>query len=329
MRTIKAMDAASSELADLDGLSVAQLKAMLQEKHAQLAAKDALLLSYTQQLEAMQLQLLKLRQMQFGKRSEKRAQEIEQLELWVEQLEAVTAQRSCELAARAGASPKAPGSKPRREFGLHLPRQTQIISPHDTNCPDCGGELKHLGDDVSEILELEPVRFTVIRQVRPKLACASCDTIVQAPAPSRPIERGMAGPGLLAHVLVSKYGDHLPLYRQAEIYEREGVSLDRTLLAQWVGNVSALMTPLTDALRAHVFAADVVHADDTPIPVLAPGLGKTKTGRLWTYVRDERPVAGTAAPAVWFTYSADRKGQHPRVPQTKRKDVRYELARRV
>ena len=270
MRTINAMDVASSELLDLEGLSVAQLKAMLQEKHAQLAAKDALLLSYTQQLEAMQLQLLKLRQLQFGKRSEKRAQEIEQLELWVEQLEAVTAQRACELAVRAGALPTAPVAKPRREFGLHLPRQTEIIAPHDADCPDCGGELKHLGDDVSEILELEPVRFTVIRQVRPKLACAKCDTIVQAPAPSRPIERGMAGPGLLAHVLVSKYADHTPLYRQAEIYAREGVAFDRTILAQWVGNVSALLTPLTEALRAHVFAADVVHADDTPIPVLAP-----------------------------------------------------------
>jgi hypothetical protein len=115
---------------------------------------------------------------------------------------------------------------------------------------------------------------------------------VQAPAPTRPIERGMAGPGLLAHVVVGKYADHLPLYRQAEIFAREGVELDRTLLAQWVGNVSALLTPLTDALRAHVFAADVVHADDTPLRVLAPGLGKTKTGQLWTYVRDERPAAG-------------------------------------
>jgi transposase len=161
------------------------------------------------------------------------------------------------------------------------------------------------------MLELEPVRLKVIRYVRPKLACASCDTIVQAPAPTRPIERGMAGPGLLAHVLVGKYADHVPLYRQAEIYAREGVELDRTLLAQWVGNVSALLIPLTDALRAHVFAADVVHADDTPLPVLAPGLGKTKTGRLWTYVRDERPAAGEVAPAVWFAYSADRKGEHP------------------
>ena len=142
------------------------------------------------------------------------------------------------------------------------------------------------------------MRFKVIRQVRPKLACASCDTIVQAPAPTRPIERGMAGPGLLAHVVVGKFADHVPLYRQAEIYAREGVELDRALLAQWVGNVNALLSPLTDALRAHVFAADVVHADDTTLPVLAPGLGKTKTGRLWTYVRDERPAAGEAAPGL-------------------------------
>ena len=127
----------------------------------------------------------------------------------------------------------------------------------------------------------------------------------------RPIERGMAGPALLAHVVVGKYADHLPLYRQSEIYAREGVELDRTLLAQWVGNASALLTPLTDALRTHVFAADVVHADDTPIPVLAPGRGKTKTGRLWTYVRDERPAAGKVAPAVWFAYTPDRKGEHP------------------
>jgi transposase len=192
-----------------------------------------------------------------------------------------------------------------------LQRETNTIAPCEQNCPDCGGVLKGLGEDVSEMLELEPVRFKVIRTVRTKLACASCDTIVQAPAPSRPIERGIAGPGLLAHVLVGKYADHVPLYRQSEIYAREGVELDRTLLAQWVGSTAALLTPLTDALRKHVFAANAVHGDDTPIPVLAPGLGKTKTGRLWTYVRDERPAAGQSAPAVWFAYSADRKGEHP------------------
>jgi transposase len=312
------VDSASVELGDLDGLSVADLKAMLQETHAQLlvkseqlVVKDEQIVFFTVEIEALKLQILKLRRLQFGKSSEKRAQEIEQLELWVEELETAAALRSCVLETQIGSTPGRGASKPRREFPAHLARETKTIAPAQTNCPDCGGELKHLGEDVSEMLDLESVRFKVIRHVRPKLACACCDTIVQAPAPTRPIQRGMAGPGLLAHVLVGKYVDHLPLYRQAEIYAREGVELDRTLLAQWVGTVSALLTPLTDALRAHVFAAEVVHADDTPIPVLAPGRGKTKTGRLWTYVRDERPAAGEVAPAAWFAYTPDRKGEHP------------------
>ncbi|MGH7745561.1 MAG: IS66 family transposase, partial [Candidatus Dormibacteria bacterium] len=311
------MDSASAELPDLDGLSVCELRILVEQQHAALGVKDAELLfvkaeliSNKAQVEALKLQILKLRRLQFGQRSEKRAQQIEQLELWVEELETADAQLTCVL-EQAGQAPPPRAPKPRREFPAHLPRQTQTIVPLQSACPDCGGELKHLGDDVCESLELEPVRFKVIRHVRPKLACADCDTIVQAPAPSRPIERGMAGPGLLAHVLVGKYADHQPLYRQAEIYAREGVELDRSLLARWVGHVSALLTPLTDALRDHVFAADVIHADDTPIPVLAPGRGKTKTGRLWTYVRDQRPAGGQVAPAVWFTYTADRKGEHP------------------
>ena len=170
-----------------------------------------------------------------------------------------------------------------------------------------------MGDDVSEVLERIPSRFQVIRHVRVKLACARCDRIVQAAAPSRPIERGLAGPGLLAHVLVSKYGDHLPLYRQSEIYAREGVELDRATLADWVGGTSRLLEPLVQALRRHVMSAEKLHADDTPVPVLAPGLGKTKTGRLWTYVRDDRPAADQTPPAVWFAYSADRKGEHPQI----------------
>jgi hypothetical protein len=134
---------------------------------------------------------------------------------------------------------------------------------------------------------------------------------VQAEAPSRPIERGLAGPGLLAHVLVSKYADHLPLYRQSEIYARQGVELERSTLADWVGGSSKLLEPLVEVLRRYVMSADKLHADDTPVPVLAPGQGKTKTGRLWTYVRDDRPAGNQAAPAVWFAYSRDRKGEHP------------------
>ena len=144
-----------------------------------------------------------------------------------------------------------------------------------------------------------------------KLSCTKCDCIVQAEAPSRPIERGAAGPGLLAHVLVSKYCDHQPLYRQSEIYGRQGVELERSTLADWVGASSRLVEPLVEALHGYVMEAGKLHADDTPVPVLAPGNGKTKTGRLWTYVRDDRPAGDRAAPAVWFAYSPDRKGEHP------------------
>ena len=156
-----------------------------------------------------------------------------------------------------------------------------------------------------------PASFVVIRHVRTKLSCTQCDCIVQAEAPSRPIARGRAGAGLLAHVLVSKYCDHLPLYRQSEIYGRQGVELERSTMADWIGGSSRLLEPLVEALRRYVTAASKLHADDTPVPVLAPGQGKTKTGRLWTYVRDDRPAGDTGAPAVWFAYSPDRKGEHP------------------
>src|SRR5690348_3599490 len=160
------------------------------------------------------------------------------------------------------------------------------------------------------MLEYVPARFKVVRHVRPKLSCTRCDTIVQAEAPSRPIARGLAGPGLLAHVLVSKYADHLPLYRQSEIYAREGVELDRSTLADWVGATSELLKPLNEALRRYVMSARKLHADDTPVPVLSPGQGRTKLARLWTYVRDDRPAGDVAAPAVWFAYSSDRRGEH-------------------
>ena len=171
--------------------------------------------------------------------------------------------------------------------------------------------MSKLGEDVSEVLEYVPASFFVVRHVRPKLSCTKCDHIVQAAAPSRPIERGVAGPGLLAHVLVSKYADHLPLYRQSEIYARQGIELGRSTLADWVGGTSQLLEPLIEVLRRYVTASSKLHADDTPVPVLAPGNGKTKTGRLWTYVRDDRPAGDATAPAVWFAYSPDRKGEHP------------------
>ena len=151
----------------------------------------------------------------------------------------------------------------------------------------------------------------MIRHVRPKLSCRQCETIVQAPIPSLPIERGRPGPGLLAHVLVAKYADHLPLYRQSDIYAREGVDLERSTLADWVGRSAALLDPLVQALRTDVMASDVVHGDDTPVPVLEPGRGKTKTGRLWAYVRDGRPYGDERPPAAVYFYSPNRKGEHP------------------
>jgi transposase len=172
--------------------------------------------------------------------------------------------------------------------------------------------MRRLGADSSEMLEYVPASFRVMRHVRPKLACTRCDRIVQSPAPSRPIARGLAGPGMLAHVLVAKYADHLPLYRQSEIYAREGVELERSTLADWVGGVSGLLRPLLDALATQTLAADKLHTDDTPVPVLAPGQGKTRTGRLWVYVRDDRPAGDGTPPAVLFQYSADRKGERPR-----------------
>jgi len=312
------MDSANVALPDLDRMSVVELKILVRGKHAeilsqseQLRVQDEDLRSCKTEIELLKLQILKLRRMQFGQKSEKRARQIEQLELLVEDLEENDAQIACAAIDKQKPERGTSAKKPRRVFPPHLPRETRTISPREQECPDCGGALKLLGEDVCETLELEPIRFKVIRTVRPKMACACCDTIVQAQAQSRPIERGLAGPALLARVLVGKYCDHQPLYRQSEAFAREGVDLDRSLLADWVGSTSALLAPLTEALRAHVFAAEVVHGDDTPIPVLAPGRGKTKTGRFWTYVRDERPAAGQAAPAVWFAYSPDRKGLHP------------------
>ncbi len=209
-----------------------------------------------------------------------------------------------------------------RKLPAHLPRDTRVHRPkttaahHDVGgqacgCVACGGRLRLIGQDVSEQLEYVPARFKVIRHVRPKLACTACETIFQAAAPSRPIARGLAGPGLLAHVMVAKYCDHLPLYRQSGIYAREHVHIDRSTMAGWIDHGDELLDPLVAALGRYALAGSKVHADDTPVGVLDPGRGRTKTGRLWVYVRDDRNAASDDAPAVWFQYSPDRKGEHP------------------
>jgi transposase len=200
----------------------------------------------------------------------------------------------------------------RRPIPDHIPRMEVELTPGAGACADCGGRLRRIGEDVTEELEYVPGRFIVNRIVRPRLACACCERFVQAPLPSRPIERGRPGPGLLAHVLVSKYADHLPLYRQSQIFEREGLDLDRSTLADWVGKSTALLEPLADAIGRHVLAGQAIFADDTPVRMLAPGTGKTQTARLWAYARDERPWGGEAPPASWYRFSPDRKGEHPK-----------------
>jgi len=305
---------AVNTLPDLNVLPAEALRALILAQHQELLTKDEQLFSREREIEHLKLLLVKLHRMQFGRKSEKLQRQIEQLELRLEELEANRSEKESTPAESAPviASPAAAHAKPaRRTLPDHLPRQTRTHAPKETVCPQCQGELRRLGEDVSEVLEYVPASFVVIRHVRTKLSCTKCDCIVQAEAPSRPIERGLAGPGLLAHVLVSKYCDHQPLYRQSEIYARQGVELERSTMADWVGGCSRLLEPLVEALHRYVVAAGKLHADDTPVPVLAPGQGKTKTGRLWTYVRDDRPAGDTAAPAVWFSYSPDRKGEHP------------------
>jgi len=240
----------------------------------------------------------------FGSKSES----LDQLQLFVENEEIAAASEETDTPEPQGSEPK---RKPKRKpLPEHLERNEQVLTPGD-NCSKCGGSLKTLGEDVTEELEYVPGRFVVNKIVRPRMACSCCEVILQAPIPSRPIERGRPGPGLLAHVLVSKYCDHLPLYRQSQIYEREGIDLDRSTMADWVGKSTALLEPLADAIGKHVRQGQALFADDTPVKLLAPGNKRTKTARVWAYVRDERPWNGTAPPGAWYQFTIDRKGKHP------------------
>jgi len=299
---------------------VAALRALVIDLHTRLHSRDEALQARAAQLEAGQQELVylrtwieklkgelaRLRRMQFGRSSEKLADRIEQLELIADELETRTA-KPTPSGVLAQIEARQPVRKP---LPAHLPRESVVHAPQ-ASCPDCGTAMKRIGEDVAEMLEYVPARFKVIGHVRPKLSCACCQRIVQVPAPIRPIDRGLPGPGLLAHVAVSKFADALPLYRQAQIYAREGIELERSTLADWLGGVAHLVQPLVDALGRYVLAANKLHADDTPVPVLQPGRGVTKTGRLWTYVRDDRPAGSSMPPAVWFQYSPDRKGERP------------------
>jgi transposase len=294
---------------DIDALKAALIVAQAEAAaaRAQLSADQALIAH-------LKLQIEKLNRERFGQRSERTARLINQLELQLEELEASATED--ELAAERAAAKtttvaaftrKRPSRKP---FPEHLPRE-RVIEPAATACLCCGSErLRKLGEDVTETLEVIPRQWKVIQHVREKFTCRDCEKISQAPAPFHVIPRGWAGPSLLAMILFEKFGQHQPLNRQAERYAREGVPLSLSTLADQVGAGCAVLEPLIRRIEAHVFAAERLHGDDTTVPVLAKG--KTDTGRLWTYVRDDRPFGGPAPPAAMFYYSRDRAGEHPR-----------------
>jgi len=256
-------------------------------------------------------QLVKtLQRSRFGRRSERLASE--QLQLGLEDLEADIERietGSSDLHGIASERPSSPGE--REGLPDHLLRVETKVDTAPTVCPCCGGAVHAIGETVSEMLDYVPARLRVLRIRRSKYGCRACGTIHQAPAPERPIAKGLASAGLLAHVLVSKYCDHLPLYRQSQIFARQGITLNRSTLANWVGGASWWLDALHKRLAAHVFASGKLFADDTPIPVLDPGRGRTRTGRLWTYVRDDRPWAGPDPPAAIYFYSPDRKAERP------------------
>jgi transposase len=299
------------------------LRAERAARHAvetQLAERDAAIARQADEAAALRLEiehlkllLAKARREQFGRSSERGAKIIEQLELQLADLEESAAEE--EMAAEIAAPKKrvSPSSgstrKPaRRPLPENLPRE-RIVYPAPCTCPRCGGPVRKLGEDITEMLECEPRRWKVVEHVREKVSCRCCEAISQPPAPSHPIARGRAGPNLLALVLAAKYGQHLPLTRQSAIYAREGIELDVSTLADWVGSSTASLMPLVLGVRTHVFAAERLHGDDTTVPVLAKE--QTKIGRVWGYVRDDRPFGGLDPPAVAFFYSPDRTGEHP------------------
>lgn len=316
-------------------IRLAELKAKTAELEA---ARNGLLVTQLT-IEKLKAQIAKLRREKFGASSERLERVIAQLELALEEAEAAKGEITAPAEAAAPPSepepdvaaastpaeaPAAVQKKKRRTLPPELPRRDVVHTP-DGTCKACGGtDMRPVGESVTEVLEYIPGRFEVVRHVRPACSCRKCEAMVQAPMPELPIPRGMAGASFLAHIAIAKFCDHIPLYRQAEIDRRAGIDIDRGQRAEWLGHLAWLLTPLGELVAKHVFSGSVIHADDTPVPVLAPGAGKTKTGRQWIYLRDERGFAGTdedghperqrkcAPPAVLYRYTPDRKGEHCR-----------------
>jgi transposase len=263
------------------------------------------------EIERLKVQIDKLKRMQFGRKSEQLDRQIERLETELEDLCAGRGVADVRRARASSASTPVGETSPKAALPPHLPREEHVLEM-ELGCPECGSDdTQPLGEDVSEQLSRVAAAFKVIRTIRRKRVCTCCHHVWQTPMPGLPITRSIAHPSLLADIIVSKFADHQPLYRQSAIAARDGVNLDPANTGRWVGQCEALCEPLTEAVRRYVIADSKLHADDTPIPVLAPGNKKTKTGRLWVYVRDDSRSGSTEPAAVWFAYSPDRKGIHP------------------
>ena len=289
------------------------LKAALSAERAARQLAEARASSAEAMIAHLKLMIAKYKRDRFGQSSE-RARHLDQLELQLEELEAAASEDALAAEAATAKAASIPvksfeRKKPvRAPLPAHLPRE-RVVVPAPCSCPHCGGRLTKLGEDITETLEVIPRQWKVIQTVRERFSCRACETITQPPAPFHPIARGRAGAGLLAMILHGKFGNHLPLNRQSESFAREGIDLDVSTLADWVGACTATLAPLVELIRSHVFGAQRIHGDDTTVPVLAKM--KTRTGRLWTYVRDDRPFGGPSPPAAIFYYSSDRESVHP------------------
>lgn len=290
---------------DLDALRAA----LAAERHARLEA-EARASGAEAMIAHLKLMIAKLRHDRFGASSERGRKLLDQLELELEEAETAASEADTQQPdADTTVRPFTRRKPVRGPLPPHLPRE-RVVVPAPSACPCCGGGLAKLGETITETLEVIPRRWKVIQTVREKFSCRSCEAITQPPAPFHPIVRGRAGPQLLATILEAKFGQHLPLNRLSEGFAREGIELDVSTLADWVGACTATLAPLVGLIRTHVLAAERLHGDDTTVPVLAKG--RTITGRLWAYVRDDRPFAGPGPPAALFHYSPDRGGEHPK-----------------
>jgi transposase len=302
----------------------AALKAIILAQRAEAERMAVSVRAYEALIQVLKIRIARLKKQKFGPSSEKIAREIDQLQLALEDIEVAMAAADGPAApAEPAAIAEAPAERapPRRRgkprIAASTRRERVVLDPGE-RCPDCGGSLRLLGEDVAEMIEIVAAQLKVIETARLKKSCRQCERIVQPAAPTRPIPRGMAGPGLLAHILVAKYDDHLPLYRQGEILARQGADIPRSTLIDWCGQAIAVLRPLIERIRADVMRSDRLHADDTPIRVLDPSVRQTrgkeravKEGRIWVYVRDDRPWGGSDPPAAVYAFSPDRKGEHP------------------